>query len=80
VLALYTRRWILARTGGMDGEMQTRFTSNQFLANRGNPTEVEAEIGRIFENEGLEAAFGWIEKHLLPLFERQESKRKHKKP
>ena len=59
----------------MDAEMFTRMTSNIFLNSFGNPTKVEAEIGFIFNNEGLEKAFSHIEKSLLPLFLKQEKKR-----
>lgn len=65
VLALFTRRWILAKFGMMDGELMNMISSNQFLSRVGNPTAVEAEIGRIFEAEGLDAAFAWIEQTLI---------------
>jgi dsRNA-specific ribonuclease len=54
-------------------------TSNQFLAATGEPSEVEAEIGRIYEKEGLEAAFRWIESRLMPVFARQEENRLRKR-
>jgi len=50
-------------------------TSNQFLSILGEPTQVEAEIGRIFESAGLQEAFDWIDHNLGPAFERQELKR-----
>jgi len=50
-------------------------TSNRFLAAFGEPSEVEAELGRLYESQGLEAAFAWIEQKLMPLFDRQEEKR-----
>ena len=75
VLGLYARRWILAREGKMDAEMFARMSSNQFLSAVGNPTAVEAQIGRCYEVEGLEAAFAHIETHLIPLFLQQERKR-----
>jgi len=75
VLCLYARRRILRETGVVDGERFERMTSNRFLAAKGEPSEVEAEIGRLYENEGLEPAFSWIEQQLMPLFERQEEKR-----
>lgn len=74
VLSLYARQWILREKGRMDGEMHTRFTSNDFLATIGNPTGVEARIGVIYETEGLEAAFTWIERELLPVFQAQSRK------
>ena len=79
VLALYARLRILRQTGRVDGEQCKRLTSNQFLGALGEPTKVEAEIGRVYAREGLEAAFHWIDLNLLPLFERQEENRKRKK-
>jgi hypothetical protein len=76
VLELYVRRFVLREMGRVDAEMKTRFTCNQFLNCFGNPTKVEADIGVIYEKEGLDAAFAWIREHLEPLFKKQESKRK----
>ena len=76
VLELFARSWILKNHGKISGEMVTRMTCNQFLANTGNPTAIEAKIGVIYETEGLEAAFSWIDQELLPLFKKQEKKRK----
>lgn len=75
VLELYVRSWVLRHHGAMDAEMKTRFTCNQFLNCFGNPTKVEADIGAIYAQEGLEAAFAWIREHLEPLFVKQEAKR-----
>jgi len=75
VLDLYARSYILRERGEMDGEMLARMTSNHFLSSFGNPTMVEAEIGRIYQTRGLEASFSWIEEYLLPLFKKQESNR-----
>ncbi|MFS8804193.1 hypothetical protein NW842_05375 [Synechococcus sp. R55.4] len=36
---------------------------------------MEAEIGLIYEKEGLQAAFEYIQAHLLPLFVRQVNNR-----
>ena len=68
VLALYVREWILGKYGAMDGEMFVRFTSNDFLKSKGNPTSVEAEIGRVYAENGLQAGFDWIKEELYPLF------------
>lgn len=76
VLALYARRLILRETGAVDAARFERMTSNQFLAALGDPAEVEAEIGRIYEREGLQAAFDMIEGRILPLHQRQEIKRR----
>ncbi len=75
VLALYARLKILREDGRVDGEKCQRLTSNQFLSALGEPTKVEAQIGRVYTGEGLDAAFSWIDKNLLPLFERQEENR-----
>ena len=75
VLGLFARRWILEREGKMDAEMFARMSSNQFLSAIGNPTAVEAIIGRRYESDGLEAAFQHIENENVPLFLQQEKKR-----
>jgi len=75
ILDLYARSYILREQGEMDGKMLARMTSNQFLSSLGNPTAVEAEIGKIYQSEGLEAGFAWIENNLMPLFKKQESNR-----
>jgi dsRNA-specific ribonuclease len=75
VLCLYARRKILREDGSTDGPKEERMTSNQFLSGWSEPSETEAAIGRIYDREGLEAAFQWIEARLMPMFERQEAKR-----
>lgn len=75
MLCLYARQRILREDGAIDAEKLRRMTSNQFLASSGEPSEVEAEIGRAYEREGLTGAFAWIEERLMPLFNRQELKR-----
>ena len=57
VLGLFARKWILEMEKKINAKMFTRMTSNIFLNGFGNPTKVEAEIGLIFNNEGLEKAF-----------------------
>lgn len=76
VLSLYTRLRILDRDRAVDGPKAARMSSNQFLSGLGDPTGVEAEIGRLYRSDGLEAAFDWIEQRLVPLFERQEANRR----
>ncbi len=71
ILALYVREWILSFRGGIDGKLFIEFTSNDFLRLTGNATGVEAQIGRIFKSEGLEAAYAWIEHHLRPKMEQK---------
>ena len=75
VLGLYARGRILRDGGAVDSAKFERMTSNRFLATLGEPSEVEAEIGREYESGGLDAAFSWIEQKLMPLFDRQEEKR-----
>jgi len=75
VLALYARLKILREDGTLDGEKAVRMSSNRFLAAFGEPTAVEAAIGRVFEREGLDAAFAHIECVIMPLFAKQEEKR-----
>jgi len=72
VLALYMRELILKEDGAMDGEKFIRCTSNDFLRNIGNATSVEALIGRIYQDQGLQAANEWMEYQLLPVFRKQE--------
>ena len=78
VLGLFARNWILEKEKKMDAEMFISMTSNNFLNSLGNPTKVEAKIGLIFNNEGLEKAFSYIEKSILPLFLKQKKKKSDK--
>lgn len=71
ILDLYARTWILENYGTVSGEILRSMTSNQFLACFGNPTSVEARIGVLYREEGMDAAFSWIESELLPLFKKQ---------
>ena len=75
VLALFARSWVLRERGSMDGEWFTRLTSNDFLSAFGPPTAVEAKIGRIYREHGLDAAFAWIDAEFIPLFRKQMAKR-----
>ncbi len=75
VLALFARQFVLRERNMMDGEWFTRMTSNEFLSAFGNPTRVEASIGKLFLEGGLDAAFAWMEAELVPLFRRQIAKR-----
>jgi hypothetical protein len=76
VLLLYARERVLREDGKPDGERCARMTSNQFLSAVGEPTAVEARLGRVYRKEGLAAAYAWIEEHLAPVYARQEAKRK----
>ena len=59
----------------MDGEWFTRMTSNEFLSAFGNPTRVEASIGRLYQEGGLDAAFAWMDAELVPMFRNQIAQR-----
>ena len=76
VLALFARQFVLRERGSMDGEWFTLLTSNDFLSAFGNPTRVEASIGELYQREGLQAAFAWMEAELLPHFRKRIAKRK----
>jgi 23S rRNA maturation mini-RNase III len=76
VLALFARQFVLAERNCMDGEWFTHLTSNGFLNSFGNPTAVEAKIGRIYLEEGLQAANDWMTNELLPLFRKQIANKK----
>ncbi len=78
VLALFVREWILKEGGALDGDKFIRFTSNDFLRAIGNPTRVEAGIGRIYGSDGLQGAFDYISDHLLPVFLQQEKVRERR--
>ena len=78
VLALFVRDWLLTRPtlSGMDrNALHEHFTSNQFLSSFGEPTLVEAEIGRVYLMAGPEAAFHYIRTRLLETFVRSARKR-----
>jgi dsRNA-specific ribonuclease len=78
VLALYARQWILEQKDIHTKDRADVFiqmTSNQFLSSLGEPTAMEAEIGVIYEAEGLQSAFDHIEAKFLPIFLKQRAKR-----
>lgn len=78
VLCLYARQRILREDGQVSAEKCTRMTSNRFLSALGEPSEVEAELGRVYQTGGLESAYAWIEAKLMPVFERQEARRERR--
>lgn len=75
VLSLFARAWILREGRGMDPLKLAALTSNQFLSCFGNPTIVESEIGQVYQEKGLEAAFAKIETEFVPLFLKQWKKK-----
>jgi|GEM_PF-2381762 len=76
VLALYARRWIVANApkGADRSELFRRMTCNHFLSAFGEPTKVEARIGRIYEAAGLDTAFEYMEREILPLYVKQAAR------
>jgi len=80
VLTLYARSRILQQDGTIDAEKCHRLTSNHFLSAFGEPTAVEAAIGRVYQQQGLDAAFAHIEALLVPAFEKREEKLVQKPP
>jgi dsRNA-specific ribonuclease len=79
VLGLFAREWILKQPDIAVKERAKVFiqmTSNQFLASLGDPTAMEAEIGVVYESQGPQAAFDFIEGKFLPLFTKRRTKSK----
>ena len=76
VLALFARQFVLRERDTMDGEWFTRLTSNDFLSAFGNPTRVEASIGKLYQEGGLDGAFEWMEANLIPMFRKQISNKR----
>ncbi|MFM2220627.1 MAG: hypothetical protein RLZZ553_375 [Verrucomicrobiota bacterium] len=76
VLCLFARKFVLRERQAMDAEWFTHLTSNGFLSALGNPTSVEAKIGAIYAEQGLEAAFAYMDETLVPLFRKQMAKKK----
>lgn len=78
VLALCARNWIIAHEHELGSPRHDLFrdmTSNSFLATFGPPTEVEADLGRIFAQQGLEAAHRYFEERFVPVFIKQQRNR-----
>ena len=75
VLSLFARQYILRTTGSMGQEEFAAMTSNAFLSAFGPPTRVESRIGQVYQQDGLSAAFSFIEKDFLPLYLKQKRNR-----
>ncbi|HEY4813586.1 MAG TPA: hypothetical protein VIH58_02860 [Chthoniobacterales bacterium] len=79
VLALFARSWLLQIGQGEISKDRTRlfelWVSNQFLSSFGEPTSIEAAIGRTYASGGLDAAFTFIEENLLDRFLQTARKR-----
>jgi hypothetical protein len=78
VLELYARTLVLEQSSRRDADTKVRLVRNAFLSHLGQPTRIEAEIGRRYREGGLLEAFAWIAQHLQPLFLKQEANRKRK--
>ena len=66
VLELYVREYILRQDASRNDARRISLVRNSFLNQVGQPTRVEAEIGRRYQEGGLEAAYAWIEEQLEP--------------
>ncbi len=78
VLALFAREWILKQAhipSSARAETFVQMTSNKFLSALGEPTAMEAEIGVVYERDGLQAAFEFIETKFIPIFQKQQKNR-----
>lgn len=81
VLGLFARERVLESKGRVDAPAFKNFTSNAFLSALGRATRVEAEIGMVYQREGLGAAFAYIEARVVPLWRAQEARRiRQRKP
>jgi len=79
VLALCARQWILEQndiSGKERAEVFIQMTSNKFLSALGEPTAMEAEIGFVYEDQGLDAAMEFIKTKFLPVFLKQRNKQR----
>lgn len=74
VLALWARGRILQQPDIRPEnrtEVFVAMTSNRFLSALGDPTHMEARIGEVYEREGVDAAFAWMDANLFPVFQSQ---------
>jgi dsRNA-specific ribonuclease len=76
VLELFVRQWVLKEHGRRDIQSKVNLTSNAFLNALGHPTRVEAHIGRLYQEQGIQAAWAWIEEKVMPLYAKQEANRR----
>jgi hypothetical protein len=67
VLELYVRECILKEDASRNDSRRISLVRNSFLNQIGQPTRVEAEIGRRYQEGGLEAAYAWIGEQMEPL-------------
>ncbi len=67
VLELYVREQILREDAARNDSRRISLVRNSFLNRLGQPTRVEAEIGRLYQTQGLEAAYAWIRDQMTAL-------------
>jgi hypothetical protein len=79
VLSLFARERVLREKRLIDTAAFCHLTSNQFLSAVGRPTKVEAEIGVVYREQGLAAAFAYIEARLMPVHAKQEANRRRQR-
>ena len=74
VLCLFAREWILRDSAIHEkdrNEIFIRMTSNKFLSSVGEPTAMEAQIGRIYESEDSKQPSNISRKALFRLWKQQ---------
>jgi dsRNA-specific ribonuclease len=76
VLGLLAREWLMGQGLSLDSTAFQQMTSNQFLATFGQPTRVEAGIGLLYAEAGLDAVRQWFTAALLPRYQAQENNRR----
>ncbi|MEM7673778.1 MAG: hypothetical protein AAF212_10590 [Verrucomicrobiota bacterium] len=74
VLGLFMRKKIALDQKKINTPVFIEVTSNQFLSSMGSPTRVEAQIGMIYSNQGIEAAESFIETEIWPRAEKRIAK------
>ncbi len=79
VLGLWAREKILRERGEIDPATFRNLTCNAFLQAFGRPTRVEAEIGLVYQKDGLAAANAYLEARLLPIYNKQEANRRRQR-
>lgn len=67
-LGLAAREWILETYGTLQGEIYRVVTSNKFLRVFGHPTRVEAGIGILLQEQGMDAVRSDFRARILPEF------------
>lgn len=71
VLELYVRERILEEDAARNDARRISLVRNSFLNRLGQPTRVEAEIGRRYRQGGLDAAFAWIGEEMSGMMQQQ---------